>query len=162
MLSTIVHFLRCGFWCKHSICLSFVYLKQETFVYQEEEQLTLTGCLLGPHVGYQVRACWSWHRNLFSGPHVDLCFDLSFFMGIISWLYQNQGLIFFICAPDTEVNMNSYSNISWTACYTCSKYWFLICLTFTNLLLYNLLLTISTWVIFRYFCITFLLLHLLA
>ena len=41
-------------------------------------------------------------------PHVDLCFDVSFFVsrGSKFWLYQTQGL-FIICTPVTDVAENS-------------------------------------------------------
>ena len=43
--------------------------------------------------------------------HVDLGFELSFFMGSILRLYQTPGL-FIICAPDTDVTENSYGKSS--------------------------------------------------
>ena len=49
------------------------------------------------------------------GPHVELYFDLSFFMGCILRLYKTQGL-FIISAPETDVTENSYCKYSCTVC----------------------------------------------
>ena len=62
------------------------------------------------YVGYQGSTCRPWHPNLSSVPHVDLCFDFSFFMGSILKLYRTQGL-FIICPPDTDVTENSCSKM---------------------------------------------------
>ena len=69
------------------------------------------------HVSYQGSTCHSWHPNLLSGPHVELCFDLLFFIGSILWLYQTQGL-FIICTLDTDVTENTHGKGSFTAGHT--------------------------------------------
>ena len=117
MFSSLVHFLGRGFWFEWSIYSSFAYLKEELFVYLEKEQPTFTGYhRIHPHVCYQWSSCLSWHPNLSSGSHVDLCFDLSFFMGSILWLYVTQK-VFIIYAPDADTTENSYSSCSRKAGY---------------------------------------------
>ena len=59
-----------------------------------------------PHVGHQGCTCWSWNPNLLPGPDFELCFDLSFLMRSILWLYQTQGM-FIISVPDSDVTKNS-------------------------------------------------------
>ena len=98
-----------------------------------------------PHVGYQGSTCWSWNPNLSSGPHVELCFDLSLFMGSILWLYQTQGL-FFICELDTNRTKHSYDKCSWTAGH--KKKILSFNLKSTVWLFYTLSLIISTWLRF--------------
>ena len=70
---------------------------------------------MGPSVGYQVSICRSWHPNLSSGPHVDLCFDLSFFVGSILWLYQTHGCFFFYLRAWHRVTKNTFGKCSWIA-----------------------------------------------
>ena len=136
--STQVYFLRCDLWCGWSICSSFVYLREELFVYLEEELPTFAGCRLRSHVGYQGSTGRSWHPNLWSGLHVDLSFDLPFFICSIFWIYQSKGL-FIICAPDTDVIEKNYVTCSWTHTHTHREIkwiniWILTLLNSTNLL----------------------------
>ena len=109
LLSSLLYFLCRGLWFEWSICSSFVYL--------EKEQLAFTGYRQVPHFGYQGSICRSWHPNLSSGSHGELCFHLSFFMGYILWLYQTQGL-FIICTPDTDTTEDSYGKCICTTGHT--------------------------------------------
>ena len=105
-----------------------------------------------PHVGYQGSTCRSWPLNLTSCSHVDLSFDLSFFMGSILWLYQTEGL-FIMFAIETDVTENSYGQCSCTKDLKKENY-VLTQLKSTVWLFCTLPLIIGTWVSFRYSYIT--------
>ena len=114
LLSSLVHFLGCGVWCECSICSSFVYLKEELFVYQEKEQAAFARCYRVLQVGYQGSTSRSWHPNLSSVPHLDSGSDLSFSTGRIVWLYKTQ-VLFIISELCRDVIEKSYDDCSWTA-----------------------------------------------
>ena len=121
------------------------------FMYLKKEQQTFAGwrsdlpCWLSrEHMPIMTPGPVGWVPRC-----VIFCFNI-FIMGGILWLYQTQRF-YIICAPDTDVTENSYSDCSGTA--GDKNFFNLVKVRYPTI--FTLFLELTTWTSFSFSCITF-------